>query len=36
MVSAFVKTIEVSEIESRLTALEQGEKASPEGARYNA
>jgi hypothetical protein len=36
MVNAFVKTIEVSEIESRLVALEQGVKASAEEHRYNA
>jgi hypothetical protein len=36
MVSAFVKTIEVSEIESRLAALEQADKASAEEHRYDA
>jgi hypothetical protein len=36
MVNAFVKTIEVSEIESRLVALEQADKALAEERRYYA
>jgi hypothetical protein len=36
MVSSFVKTIEVAEIETRLAALERGEKALAEEPRYDA
>jgi hypothetical protein len=36
MVGAFVKTIEVAEIESRLAALERGERVLAEEHRYNA
>jgi Family of unknown function (DUF5681) len=36
MVNAFVKTIEVAELETRVLALEQGERAQAEEHRYDA
>jgi Family of unknown function (DUF5681) len=36
IVASFVKTVEVSEIEARLTALERGDKALAEECRYDA